>query len=460
MQFVDLGLMEPLLRSIAEQGYETATPIQAQTIPHTLAGRDVLGAAQTGTGKTAAFALPVLHRLFSDKLRGPRNIRCLVLCPTRELALQIAESFDTYGKHTPVRTAVIFGGVGQNPQVKALRGGVDVCVATPGRLLDLMNQGHVDLRRVETLILDEADRMLDMGFIHDMRRIIEHVPPVRQTLLFSATMPQAIRDLSAKLLCEPVTIEVAPASCTADRVEQSVCRVAKANKTALLVHYLETQPMFRTIAFTRTKHGADKVVRQLQRAGIASAAIHGNKSQNNRQAALERFRQGHIGVLVATDVAARGIDIDEITHVVNYDVPVDPESYVHRIGRTARAGEAGVAITFCDREERSRLTDIEKLIRMKLEVRQDLPEFTPGSAPGSDPAPGNSASGHAPRNNAGGNAPRSGSHPRKNNKPAHANKPHHPSGKSQNNNDSGANNGQPRRRRRRSRRRGAGVVRD
>ena len=379
MTFAALGLAEPLLRSIAEEGYEVATPIQVQTIPDILAGRDVLGAAQTGTGKTAAFALPVLQRLFAEKLQGPRAIRCLVLSPTRELASQIADSFDTYGRHTPVRTAVIFGGVGQGKQVKALKNGVDVCVATPGRLMDLMNQGYVDLRRVEVLILDEADRMLDMGFINDIRRIIAHVPRERQTLLFCATMPPAIRKLSSDLLREPVTVDIRPASCTGDRVEQSVCRVERSQKTSLLVHYIETLPMQRTIVFTRTKHGADRLVRQLQNAGIASAAIHGNKSQNNRQATLDRFRSGHIGTMVATDVAARGIDVEDITHVVNYDVPLDPESYVHRIGRTARAGEAGAAMTFCDHEERPLLADIEKLICMKIEVRTDTPklEYSP-----------------------------------------------------------------------------------
>jgi len=381
MQFVDLELDKLILRAVAEEGYETATPIQAQTIPHTVAGRDVLGSAQTGTGKTAAFALPVLHRLMAaGKPKGGRPIRCLVLCPTRELAVQIGESFDTYGRHTPIRTAVVFGGVGQYQQVKALRRGVDVCVATPGRLLDLIGQGYVDLRRVKTLILDEADRMLDMGFIHDIRRVIERVPPVRQTLLFSATMPTEIRKLSKDLLSDPVTVQVAAESSTAERIEQSVCHVRKTNKTALLVHYLENLGMYKTIVFTRTKHGADKVVRQLKRAKIASAAIHGNKSQNARQAALGKFRDGHLGVLVATDVAARGVDIDQITHVVNYDVPRDPESYVHRIGRTARAGEAGVAITFCDEEERPFLSDIQRLIQMKIDPREDasnLVEPTP-----------------------------------------------------------------------------------
>jgi len=376
MLFSDLGLTKPLLRAVAEQGYDTATPIQAKTIPHTLEGRDVLGSAQTGTGKTAAFALPVLQRLMAEgKPAGGRAIRCLVLSPTRELASQIGESFDTYGKHLPLRTAVIFGGVGQNPQVQALRRGVDICVATPGRLLDLINQGHVDLRRVQTLILDEADRMLDMGFIHDIRRIISYVPSARQTLLFSATMPRAIRDLSATLLNEPVTVQVAAESSTADRVDQFVCHVPKPMKTQLLVHYLQTLPMDRTIVFTRTKHGADRVVKNIRRSGIASAAIHGDKSQNQRQAALGRFRDGRISLLIATDVAARGIDIDEVSHVVNFDVPRDAESYIHRIGRTARAGAAGVALTFCDPQERPFLLDVEKLIRMQLQVRDDAPSF-------------------------------------------------------------------------------------
>lgn len=410
MQFSDLGLAEPILRAVADEGYDTATPIQAQTIPHILAGGDALGSAQTGTGKTAAFALPVLSRLLeagviaegkpaasNSKSRGGRNrkrpvnrnagdpsrgdagtrpIRCLVLCPTRELAAQISDSFATYGRHTDVRTAEIVGGVSQRPQTAALERGIDVCIATPGRLLDLMEQGHVDLGRVDTFILDEADRMLDMGFINDIRKIMKRVPEQRQTLLFSATLPPAIRKLSNDLLTDPAVVDVSPTTTTAERVTQCVCHVQKPNKTPLLVHYFDHLNMDRSIVFTRTKHGADKVTRQLRKAGVEAVAIHGNKSQNQRQAALDRFKSGKLGALVATDVAARGIDIDEVSHVVNYDVPRDAESYVHRIGRTARAGAEGVAITFCENEERPFLADIEKLISTRIEIRNDVEGLT------------------------------------------------------------------------------------
>ena len=424
MQFTDLGLAEPIFRAVADAGYDVATPIQAQTIPQTLAGRDVLGSAQTGTGKTAAFALPVLNRLLESgaiasttdqagtarrgtsrrRRRGrPRNgnandgptrtaaggpaIRCLALCPTRELADQIRESFATYGRHTSIRTAEIVGGVSQHPQVQALERGVEVCIATPGRLLDLIGQGHVDLSRVETLILDEADRMLDMGFIHDIRKVIKRVPERRQTLLFSATLPPAIRELSAAMLYDPVVVSVSPESSTAENVEQTVCHVQKPNKTPLLVEYVQRLKMQRGIVFTRTKHGADKVTRQLQKAGVGAVAIHGNKSQNQRRAALERFKAGKLSVLVATDVAARGIDVDHVSHVVNYDVPRDAESYVHRIGRTARAGAAGSAITFCENEERAFLGGIERLIQQKLVVREDVHGLTEAEPKTAVPAP-------------------------------------------------------------------------
>ena len=415
MQFSDLGLAEPVLRGVADEGYHTATPIQAQTIPHTLAGGDVLGSAQTGTGKTAAFALPVLSRLLTSgalreggpeaetppkrhgrhgkgkgKGRGGSNaqdhrnarafrpIRCLVLCPTRELAAQINDSFATYGRHTGARTAQIVGGVSQRPQERALERGVDVCIATPGRLLDLIEQGLVELGGLETFILDEADRMLDMGFINDIRKVMRRVPDERQTLLFSATLPPAIKKLSRDLLTDPAVVDVSPKTTTAERVLQTVCHVQKPHKTPLLVEYFQRLSMDRSIVFTRTKHGADKVTRQLQRAGVAAAAIHGNKSQNQRQAALDRFKSGRLGVLVATDVAARGIDVDAVSHVVNYDVPRDAESYVHRIGRTARAGAEGVAITFCEREERPFLAGIERLIKAKIDVRDDVEGLTEG----------------------------------------------------------------------------------
>jgi ATP-dependent RNA helicase RhlE len=385
VKFADLRLAEPILRAVAAEGYDTATPIQALAIPHALDGRDVLGCAQTGTGKTAAFALPILDRLTatprqhpadkSGRGGGTRRPRALVLAPTRELALQIAESFSTYGRHVSLRSAVVFGGVNQNPQVDALRRGVDILIATPGRLLDLIQQGHCDIRGVEAFVLDEADRMLDMGFIHDIRRIADHIPPRRQTMLFSATMPAEIRRLVNDLLHNPETIEVAPVSATAERIEQSVFHVARKSKPALLAHLVDARAMHMTIVFTRTKHGADRVVRQLYRAGIRAEAIHGNKSQNARQKAMENFRRGKVGVLVATDIAARGIDVDGITHVVNYDLPAEAETYVHRIGRTARAGASGKAIAFCDPEERGNLRAIERLIRRAITVEASVADL-------------------------------------------------------------------------------------
>jgi ATP-dependent RNA helicase RhlE len=386
MKFADLQLSAPILRALVEEGYETATPIQAQTIPYILEGRDVLGSAQTGTGKTAAFALPILHRLTADTtpVKGKRLPRCLVLSPTRELAVQIADSFKTYGKHLPINGTVIYGGVGQNPQVAALRRNLDVIIATPGRLLDLINQGHVDLSGIEVLVLDEADRMLDMGFIHDINRIVDLLPGGRQTLLFSATMPPAIRKFADRLLDQPERVEVAPQSTTADRIEQVVYHVDRGNKSALLKHLIENTSISRAIVFTRTKHGADKVVRHLCRDGTAAEAIHGNKSQNARQKALDGFRSGRVHILVATDVAARGIDVDDISHVINYDLSNDPESYVHRIGRTARAGAAGIAISFCDREERGYLTAIQRLIRKDITVCKDQPAYAPREASSHD----------------------------------------------------------------------------
>ncbi|MFT3787810.1 MAG: DEAD/DEAH box helicase [Tepidisphaeraceae bacterium] len=371
MQFADLRLAEPILRSLVEEGYATATPIQAKAIPLVLEGRDVLGCAQTGTGKTAAFALPILHR-FSEHPApaGKHPIRCLVLCPTRELALQISDGFRAYGRHLKLRTTVIFGGVGQNPQVDALRRGVDVCIATPGRLLDLMNQGYVDLKGVEVLVLDEADRMLDMGFIHDIRKVVAKLPAKRQTLLFSATMPTEIRKLADALMHNPASVEVARVSSTADNIEERVYFVEKSDKAALLAHLYEELPLTRAIVFTRTKHGADKVVKQLMRYNIQAEAIHGNKSQNARQRALNNFKIGKTPLLIATDIASRGIDVDEVGHVVNYDLTHEPETYVHRIGRTARAGASGMAVSFCDREERSHLRDIEKLIKRKVPVAE------------------------------------------------------------------------------------------
>jgi ATP-dependent RNA helicase RhlE len=378
MQFRDLRLIEPLLRALVTEGYTVATPVQAEAIPPALEGRDVIGCAQTGTGKTAAFALPILQRLSRNPRPTTRTpqARCLVLCPTRELATQISDGFRAYGKHLDMRHVIIFGGVNQTPQVKLLRGGPDIIVATPGRLLDLMNQGHVDLRGIEVFVLDEADRMLDMGFIRDIRKVIAQLPAQRQTMLFSATMPQEIRELADTLLRNPAVVQVTPVSKTADGIDESVYFVEKSNKSQLLAHLVNALPMSRALVFTRTKHGADRVVRNLHSRGIKSEAIHGNKSQNARQRALENFRSNRIPVLVATDIASRGIDIDDVTHVVNYDLTHEPETYVHRIGRTARAGATGSAVSFCDREERPNLRAIERLIKRTIPVRTDHPEYT------------------------------------------------------------------------------------
>ncbi len=377
LTFSELGLAEPILRAVTTEGYTIPTPIQAQAIPLVLEGRDLFGCAQTGTGKTAAFALPILHRLHAARPQQGtgRRIRTLVLSPTRELAAQIAESFSAYGRNTPLRNAVIFGGVNQNPQVKALRNGIDILVATPGRLLDLMNQGHVDLRAVEIFVLDEADRMLDLGFFPDIRKIVARLTTERQTLLFSATMPDDIRQLAHTILRDPVNVHVAPVSAAADRIEQGVYHVAKRNKGALLRHLLRETPGSRSLVFTRTKRGADRVVKDLSIAGIRASAIHGNKSQTQRERALDAFRANRLPVLVATDIAARGIDVDGVSHVFNYDVPEVAETYVHRIGRTARAGASGIALSFCDPEERGNLRAIERLIRRAIEVRNNHPEF-------------------------------------------------------------------------------------
>jgi len=382
MTFSDLRLAEPLLRSTASEGYTTATPVQSQAIPHVLQRRDVLGCAQTGTGKTAAFALPILHLLSSNLRRGkPSQPRCLVLCPTRELATQIGDSFRTYGRHLALRHVVIYGGVGQGPQVESLRRGVETLIATPGRLLDLIDQGFIDLRAVEVLVLDEADRMLDMGFIHDIRRIIAKLPASRQTLMFSATMPPDIRTLANSILCRPVTVQVTPVASTVATVVESVYFVERRNKPDLLAHLMNELPMTRAMVFTRTKHGADRVVRHLHTRGIRAEAIHGNKSQNARERALSNFRASKTPVLVATDIASRGIDVDGITHVVNYDLTHEPETYVHRIGRTARAGASGAAVAFCDPEEVPNLRAIEKLLRRPIPVRTDHPAYAAGDGP-------------------------------------------------------------------------------
>jgi ATP-dependent RNA helicase RhlE len=372
--FTDLGLIAPLTQALAEENYTTPTPIQEQAIPYLLQGRDLLGLAQTGTGKTAAFTLPTLQRLTEKKVRpAPKTTRVLILCPTRELAVQIQESIHTYGRHLPLRSTMIFGGVSQFNQVRAMQRGVELVVATPGRLRDLINQGHVDLRSVEVLILDEADRMLDMGFMPEIKKIVALVPKQRQTLLFSATMPREISDLAYGLLTDPVRVEVAPVSSTAERVEQKLYHVTKNNKRALLAHVLRTEPVERALLFTRTKHGADRVAENLEKDGFKSAVIHGNKSQNARQRALSDLKTGRINLLIATDIAARGIDVDGVTHVINVDLPVEPESYVHRIGRTARAGASGIALSFCEVEERAYLRDIEKLTRQPIPVVEEHP---------------------------------------------------------------------------------------
>jgi ATP-dependent RNA helicase RhlE len=368
-QFSDFALGETILHAVAEQGHSAPTPIQAQAISPILAGRDICGIAQTGTGKTAAFALPMLERLrHSRSTRIPGRPRVLVLTPTRELASQVAQSFRTYGAGLKLSVAVIFGGVSQRPQEVALKRGVDVLVATPGRLLDLIQQRHINLGGVEVLVVDEADQMLDLGFIVPLKKIVSLVPSKRQTLFFSATMPKTIAELARSLLSDPVHVSVTPAATTVERVEQSVMLVSTAQKQPLLESILADPSMQRVLVFTRTKHGADKVVRNLDRAGIEAAAIHGNKSQAQRERALAAFKAGSTRVLVATDIAARGIHVENVSHVVNYDLPNVPESYVHRIGRTARAGAAGIAISFCNNEERAYLRDIEKLTRMSVPV--------------------------------------------------------------------------------------------
>ena len=367
MTFQDLGLCPPILRALAEQGYEHPSPIQEKAIPPALAGRDVLGCAQTGTGKTCAFAAPILQRLDGKKASG-RPIRALILTPTRELALQIQESFQAYGKHLPLRSAVIFGGVGQNPQVEQLKKGVDILVATPGRLGDLYNQKYVDLSRLEIFVLDEADRMLDMGFIHDVRRILGWLPKRKQTLFFSATMPPEVRGLVDELLADPVKVAVDPVSSPVEVIQQSLYYVDRGNKTKLLAHLIRTLGVKNALVFTRTKHGANKVAGDLVKAGLTAAAIHGNKSQTARQQALADFKAGRVQVLVATDIAARGLDIEELSHVFNYNLPDVPETYVHRIGRTGRAGRGGAAVSFCDVNEKEELKAIEKLLGRPVPV--------------------------------------------------------------------------------------------
>lgn len=382
MNFTDLKLKPAILKALSEENYTTPTPIQEQAIPVVLAGRDLFGCAQTGTGKTAAFSLPMLQ-LLSDQQKPPgkrRPIRSLVLTPTRELAIQIYDNVRAYGRHVDLRSMVIFGGVSQKPQEELLARGADIVIATPGRLIDLMNQGFIDLSQVQILVLDEADRMLDMGFVHDVKRVIAKVPQKRQTLLFSATMPDEITKMVQTILVNPAKVEVTPVSSTAERIEQSVYLVDKANKQSLLNDLLKDKSIASALVFTRTKHGADRVVRHLAKAGISAAAIHGNKSQNARQNALAGFKNGTTRVLVATDIAARGIDIDELSHVINFNLPNEPETYVHRIGRTGRAGLSGIAISLCEEEELPYLRDIQKLIGKKIPEVKGHP-YPMGSAP-------------------------------------------------------------------------------
>jgi ATP-dependent RNA helicase RhlE len=413
--FSGLDLIEPLQRALTAEGYAAPTPIQAQSIPHLTAGRDLLGVAQTGTGKTAAFVLPMLQSLSasSNGKPGAGQPRALILAPTRELAIQIGESVKVYGKYLNINSTTIFGGVSQGKQVAALNRGIDIIVATPGRLLDLMNQGIIDLSLVCIYVLDEADRMLDMGFIHDVRKITDRVPSNRQTLLFSATMPAAVAKLAQGLLKDPVRVEVAVQSTTADRIDQRVLFVEKSKKRDLLSTVLQDADISRALVFTRTKHGANRVAKHLEANDIRTGVIHGNKSQNARQDALKGFKDGKLRILVATDIAARGIDVDGVTHVINFDLPNDPETYVHRIGRTARAGAEGQAISFCDQEEKDYLFDIERTIRKMVDVEIDHPyhDQTIEDAEKSVARPKNDRGGHGGRRHANSNG--NGNRPKK-----------------------------------------------
>ena len=373
MDFESLNLCQPLLVALDEIGYVTPTPIQEQAIPLLIEGNDMLGCAQTGTGKTAAFSLPILDAMAEDPWLGKRRIRALMLCPTRELASQIRDNVEEYARHLDIRSMVMFGGVSQRPQVKLLRQGVDILIATPGRLLDLIGQGHVDLSYIQFLVLDEADRMLDMGFIRDIRKILALIPENRQSLLFSATMPPSIVELSRDILYDPVRVEVSPESTTVEAIEQSLMFVMKKDKRDLLTHLIRDENPEKVLVFSRTKHGCNRIVKQLAQDEIEALAIHGNKSQGAREKALGRFREGSLQVLVATDVASRGIDVSDISHVINLDLPNESEVYVHRIGRTGRAGQGGIAIAFCDENEGEYLRGIEKIIRQEIPVDEDHP---------------------------------------------------------------------------------------
>ncbi len=375
MKFEDLRIIEPILKALKDEGYTHPTPIQEQSIPILLNRKDLLGCAQTGTGKTAAFAIPILQHLYLNRHQnnGRRKIKSLIVTPTRELAIQIADSFTVYGKFTGIKNTVIFGGVKQGSQTNVLRQGIDILVATPGRLLDLIQQGFISLKDIEYFVLDEADQMLDMGFIHDIRKIIAKLPTKRQSLFFSATMPPSIVELSGKILGNPEKVTIKPKQATAEKIEQAVYFVTKNNKIKLLIHLLETNPSNSVLVFSRTKHGANKIVKSLDRAEIKAEAIHGNKSQTARQKALNNFKNGDTKILVATDIAARGIDVEELSLVINYDLPNIPETYVHRIGRTGRAKASGIALSFCNAEERAYLRDIQKLINQKIRVITEHP---------------------------------------------------------------------------------------
>ena len=436
--FNDFGLVEPIIRALAEEKYLTPTPIQAQTIPLAMQGRDVIGIAQTGTGKTAAFALPIIHHLTTKRLRPEKKAcRVLVLSPTRELSGQIAESFRAYGRHIrPLSVALAIGGVPINKQVRSLAHGVEVLVATPGRLIDLVNQRALRLDQVEVLVLDEADRMLDMGFIHDIKRIVAMLRKERQTLFFSATMPQEITKLADAMLRDPARVAVTPQASTVDRVEQRVILTDKSAKPNLLVEVLKTETTDRVLVFTRTKHGADKVVRALQKSGFGAEAIHGNKSQNQRERVLADFRNGKLRILIATDIAARGIDVDGVSHVVNYDLPNIPESYVHRIGRTARAGADGIAISFCDHEEAPFLRDIERMIRMSIPSTDKRTGERPAHRPAQHNAGnrnggrphrnGRQQRGHGGGNGGGGNGRHNGNNGHRSQAPGNGHQGRHP----------------------------------
>jgi ATP-dependent RNA helicase RhlE len=383
MTFENLKLIEPILRAVKAEGYTVPTPIQEQAIPVLLEGRDLIGCAQTGTGKTAAFAIPILQLLFVKQApaAGKRQIKALIITPTRELAIQISESFTAYGKYTGLRHTVIYGGVSQNAQTNALRNGIDILVATPGRLLDLIEQQFVNLQNIRFFVLDEADRMLDMGFIHDVKKIISKLPAKRQSLFFSATMPPEIQKLAATILVKPVKVDIVPVVATTNLIKQSLYFVDKPDKRLLLIHLLKDKSIESALVFTRTKHGADHVSRDLVKAGIKAVAIHGNKSQGARQDALNNFKNKRTRVLVATDIASRGIDVEQLSHVINYEIPNIPETYIHRIGRTGRAGVDGVALSFCDTEEKEYLKDIYKLISKKIPVVEDHPFPMKNGAP-------------------------------------------------------------------------------